>query len=331
MNVRDLFFALLVGVLFVLAALVVRPFLGYILAAGLLAFVLHPAQRRLAPRIGTRVSAFVLVVLAVLATTTPILLLSMSVLSDAAEAAETAEEVARRPILDRAEQLLESVGVSVEFGDANAISRQLVDLLVGNVSELLTTTVKVALGLSLLVFVLYYLLVDGQSLIRWVRDVTPLDSEIQEELYTETNQVTWAVLKGHVFVGVVQGILGGIGFFLVGLPDALFWTVMMVLFAFVPVVGVGAVWVPGALYLLATGQVVQGVALFVYGATVVSWSDNFLRAYAVDFQAGLHPAVVLVGVVGGIYFMGALGLFLGPVILAVFKATVTVVDDYYDL
>ncbi|WP_158057257.1 AI-2E family transporter [Halorussus halophilus] len=328
MDVRDVFFALLLGALFVLAVLVVRPFLAYILAAGLLAFVLHPAQRRLSPRIGTRPAALALVVLAVLMTTVPIVLLSVSVLP---EAAKTAEEVAHRPVLDRAERVLQSVGVPVEFGDADAVSRQLVDLLVGNVSELLTTTVKLVLGLSLLVFVLYYLLVDGQSLIRWVRDVTPLDAEIQEELYTETNQVTWAVLKGHVFVGVVQGVLGGVGFFLVGLPNVLFWTMVMVLFAFVPVVGVGAVWVPGGLYLVATGQVVPGVALLVYGATVVSWVDNYLRAYAVDFQAGLHPAVVLVGVVGGIYFMGALGLFLGPVLLAVFKATVTVVDDYYDL
>ncbi|MFC4549206.1 MULTISPECIES: AI-2E family transporter [Halorussus] len=328
MNVRDAFFALLLGALAVLAALVVRPFLSYVLAAGLLAFVLHPAHRRIAPRIGERPAALGLTTLAVAAMTVPFALLTMSVLPDAAE---TAEEVTRRPILDRVERLFRSVGVQVELGDVNSLSRQFADLFVGNISELLGATVKVVLGLSLLVFVLYYLLVDGERFVRWVRDLTPLPPEVQDRLYDETYEVTWAVLKGHVFVGVAQGLLCGVGFFAVGLPDALFWTVATVLFAFVPVVGVAAVWVPAGVYLLAVGNVVGGAALIVYGATVVSWVDNYLRAYLVDLGAGLHPAVVLVGVVGGVYFVGALGLFVGPIVLAVFKATATVVDDYYGL
>lgn len=328
MNVRDAFFAVLLASLAVLAWFVVRPFVSYVLAAGLLAFVLFPAQKRLGPRIGERVAAFALVVVAVAATTVPFALLSAYLLPDAAE---TTEQVARRPILNRVETVFGRIGVEVELGDVEAVSRQLLDLFVGNLSELLGTTVRIIIGLSVLVFVLYYLLVDGPALIRWIRDLTPLSADVQDQLYGETYRVTWAVLKGHVFVGLAQGVLGGVGLFVAGVPDALFWTLVMVLFSFVPVMGVGLVWVPAGLYLLFVGRIPAGVFLLVYGATVVSWVDNYLRAYLVDMESGLHPAVVLVGVVGGVYFMGALGLFLGPVILAVFKATVVVVDDYYGL
>lgn len=328
MNIRDAFFAVLLASLAALAWFVVRPFVSYVLAAGLLAFVLFPAQKRLGPRIGERFAAFALVAVAVAATIVPFALLSAYFLPDAAE---TTEEVTRRPILNRVEAAFGRFGVDVELGDVDAISRQLLDLFVGNLSELLGTTVRVIIGLSVLVFVLYYLLVDGPTLIRWIRDLTPLSSDVQDELYGETYRVTWAVLKGHIFVGLAQGVLGGIGLFVTGVPDAFFWTVVMVLFSFVPVMGVGLVWVPAGLYLLFVGRIPAGVFLLVYGATVVSWVDNYLRAYLVDMESGLHPAVVLVGVLGGVYFMGALGLFLGPVILGVFKATVVVVDDYYGL
>lgn len=325
--VRDLFFALLLATLFVLAALIVRPFLSYVLAAILLAFVLHPAHRRLEPRVGERPSGALLVVFAILVTVVPATAISAVVVSDAAEASD---DIQQRPLLNAIERALNSAGLDVSLpSEVRAAPQQLLRVFVGEAPDLIGATVQFTIGLSLVAFLLYYMLVDGERFVAWIRDITPLPPEMQDHLYAETNAITWAVLKGHLFTGIAQGVLGGLGLLVAGVPNPLFWTVVMILASFVPIVGVTVVWAPAGIYLLLTGQVTGGIFLLAYGATVVSWIDNYLRAFVVDRGSDLHPGVVIVGVLGGIYFMGALGLFIGPIVLAIFKATLTVFDDYY--
>ena len=327
MEVRDLFFGLLLATLFVLAALIVKPFVSYVLAAVLLAFVLRPAHLRLAPAVGERPSGALLVVLAVLVTIVPATAISAVVVSDAAEASD---DIRQRPVLNAIERALNSAGLEVSLpSEVQAAPQQLLRVFVGEAPDLIGATVQFLIGLSLVAFLLYYMLVDGERFVAWVREITPLPAEMQDRLYAEANAITWAVLKGHLFTGVAQGILGGLGLLVAGVPNALFWTVVMILASFVPIVGVTVVWAPAGLYLLLTGDVAGGAFLLVYGATVVSWVDNYLRAFVVDRGSDLHPGVIIVGVLGGIYFMGALGLFIGPIVLAIFKATLTVFDDYY--
>lgn len=328
MDIRDLFFGLLLATLFVLTALIVEPFVSYVLAAVLLAFVLRPAHRRLAPSVGERPSAFLLVILAILAAVVPATAVTSVVVSDAADASD---DIKQRPILNAIEGALNRAGLNVSLpAEVNALPRQLFRVFVGEAPDLIGATVQFLIGLSLVAFLVYYMLLDGPRFVEWLREITPLPAEMQDHLYDEANTITWAVLKGHIFTGVAQGVLGGLGLVVAGVPNPLFWTVVMILASFVPIVGVTIVWVPAGLYLLATNHVLAGVLLLVYGATVVSWVDNYLRAFVVDRGSDLHPAVIIVGVLGGIYFMGALGLFIGPIILAVFKATLTVFDEFYD-
>ena len=334
MDVRSGFFALLVAGLGVVSYLMVDPFLQYVLAAALLAFLLTPLHGRLAPRIGPRPSAIVLTAFAFVAAVVPLLVFSFVILqtvlsflddleeSDVTEAIETVRTV-----------LVEDVGLDPEHVDelelvvAEEFEAFLYASLEGVLSEalgLVNRTIHMSFGLMVLVFLLYYFLVDGERFLGWIRGVTPLEDDVVDELFDEMSVVTWAVIQSHLLVAIVEGILGGIGLYVVGVSNVAFWTVVMIVVSILPIVGVWLVWGPAVAYLFVTGDVLGALFLLGYGLAVLSVVDNYLRAIFVDKGSGLHPAVVLIGVVGGIYLLGILGLFLGPILLAVFKASVTV-------
>jgi len=336
MDVRTAFFALLVAVLGIIGFLLVDPFLQYVLAAGLLAFVLFPLHERLAERIGPRPSAAVLTAVAFVTAIIPVLVLTVVLLDTTIAFLDDLQGSDLSAFVDSLRGfLVDDLGVDPEHVDEieAAAVEEFEDLLAASAEILLTqtlglldTTVDVGLGVLILAFLLYYLLVDGPELVAWTREVTPLDNDVQDELYDEMSVVTWAVIGSHLLVAVVEGILGGIGLWLVGVPNAAFWAVVMVVVSIMPVIGVWLVWAPMVVYLVVIGQPVGAVILLVYGIAVLSVVDNYLRAIFVDAGSGVHPAIVLVGVLGGIYLLGIMGLFLGPILLALFKAAVTVFD-----
>jgi len=328
MKPRTGFAIVLVGVLAVLAVLIVRPFLSYVIAAVLLAFVLTPAQRRLAPKVGARPAALALVTLAVVVVFGIVgVLLSLGL----AEFGDVPTSVSELPAYQSVEATVErtfGVQLSSQFDRAlDSLTAGVADSVSGVASAGLHAFLGVLLGL----FLLYYLLKDAPDLVDWTRHVTPLPRDVQNRLYAEAEDATWAVLKGHVFVAVVQGVVSGVGFFVVGIPNAAFWTVVMMFLAMVPIVGVSPVMGGATIYLLVEGRPLAAALLVVYGMSAVAITDDYLRALVIDKESSLHSGVVLLGVFGAAYFLGAIGLFVGPILLALFKATVEVFTDYYDL
>ncbi|WP_339102930.1 AI-2E family transporter [Haloterrigena salinisoli] len=331
MDLRTAFFALLLAALGVISTLIIAPLLQYVLAAGLLAFVLYPAHERLEPRLGSRPSAILLTGVATMAAVVPLLVVSAVVLSTAASILNGFDEAA---VVETARGVAETdLGLEAQQVDAieTAVHTELesslpsaAELALGELIRLVNAGLETAIGLAVCVFLLYYLLVDGADLVAWLGDVVPLEPHVREELFEEVHVVTWAVIHSHVLVALVQGILGGLGLAVLGVPNALFWTVIMVLLSFLPAIGVWLVWGPAAGYLAVVGDSIGAVLLLAYGLTVLALVDNYLRAIFVDRGSGLHPAAVIVGVIGGIYLLGITGLFLGPVLLAVFKAGVNV-------
>lgn len=331
MDVRTAFFALLLVVLGAIATLIVAPLVQYVLAAALLAFVLYPAYDRLEPRVGPRIAAILLTGFAIVAVVVPLLIVSVIVLQtvvaflsdfDEERAIETVRSIAEDELgLENAqlEAIEAAVLVEVESSLSDAVEFVLLEAV-----GLLNTSIEMGLGLIVFVFLLYYLLVDGAEFVTWVGAVAPIDPDVRDQLIDEVSTVTWAVIHSHVLVAVIEGVLGGIGLYLLGVPNVAFWTVIMIVVSFLPAIGVWLVWGPAVGYLFVVDGVLPALLLFVYGMTVLAVVDNYLRAIFVDRGSGLHPAVVVVGVIGGIYLLGIMGLFLGPVLLAVFKAGLNV-------
>ncbi|RQH03514.1 AI-2E family transporter [Natrarchaeobius oligotrophus] len=331
MDVRTAFFVLLLVVLGAVASLLIAPLLQYLMAAAFLAFVLYPAYERLEPRLGSQLAALSLTALAIVGVVVPLLLVSLVVFQtvasflaavDGASLVDRLREIARTD-LGLADEQIRSIETALLTEIDSALSNAL-ELAVLELAGLVNSSIEMGLGLIVFVFVLYYLLADGETFLAWLREVVPLEDDVRTELFAEIDAVTWAVIKSHVLVAVIEGVLGGIGLYLLGVPNVAFWTVVMIVVAFLPAVGVWIVWAPSVGYLVLESGPLPAVALFLYGITVLSLVDNYLRAYFVDRDSGLHPAVVIVGVIGGIYLLGIMGLFLGPVLLAMFKAGLNV-------
>jgi len=128
---------------------------------------------------------------------------------------------------------------------------------------------------------------------------------------------------------VIQGIVAGIGLLIVGISNVVFWTMVMVVLELFPVVGVAGVLAPAALYLALTDRLLAAGFIVVYGLTAVAVVDDYLRALVVDRESSLHSAAVIVGVFGGVYAFGVMGLFYGPVVLGLFQALIRLFSENY--
>lgn len=327
-NPRLVFFVLALAFFGYLVALLLRPFLPYLMASVLFAFVLRPLQRRLAPEIGDRASGLLLTLAAIAAAAVPVALVYVTFPSDADRLSQGLDRLTSWERLERRIQGVFGVEVPIEstVGDA---PRQLVEFLVGDLSNIASRATHAFLGLILFLFLLYYLLVDGDRFVAWLQEMTPLPAEIQDRLYAEARTTTWAVLQSHILVEIVQAILAGVGLFVVGIPFAGFWTVVMVVLELIPVIGVAGVLGPAIIYLAVEGRVLAAGLLLLYGLTVITLVDDYLRAFIVDRESSLHTSIVLVSVFGGVYVFGLMGVFYGPIIVALFATMVRLFNDHY--
>ena len=327
MDRNPAFFLLLVAAFLALGFLLALPLLQYLLFAVLLAYVLHPLQRRLTPRVGPRIAAGSLIVATVFVVLVPFGVLANVVIQ---QAVTLADAVRRGELNSEAIEtyLSQTFGIEVDIEELlRSLFQNGQSGLVDNVVELLGGLTDILIGLTVVLFALYYLLVDGDDFVTWLRDLAPIDAGVQDELTARINRIMWAVFVVNVLVAIVQGVLTGIGFVIVGIPNVVFWTVMTVVLALLPLIGAFVVWAPAAAYLALTGQVVPAAILFVYGAAVVSLSDNYLRPVAGGHEADLNPGLFVVGIFGGVAALGFMGLFYGPLILGVLKALLDVSDQ----
>lgn len=190
-------------------------------------------------------------------------------------------------------------------------------LAVGASKAVLVNTFGFIIKFFVMVATLFFGFRDGVAVTAAFWDVVPLKEQDKAVLRGTVKRVVHAVLYGIVLTCVVQGILGGVGFALVGLPSPVFFGAVMVVCAFIPIVGTALVWVPGALYLMAVGDYGKALLLAIWGAAVISSIDNFIRPFFISGKAKIPILVILLGVLGGLASMGFLGIIVGPLLFAV--------------
>jgi predicted PurR-regulated permease PerM len=331
MNEQRGFILILIGLLTIVTFNMIEPLLGYFLGAIILGFVMHPMQKKLRGRLGDRISSFLLVIFGILVVVLPILGIGAAVIEDATNLAEDLEQSDAINTSQLEQRIKDYSGQDLDIeATIDSMVRTFTDTTLGGVSQIVSTLAEISIGITLLVFLLYYFLKDGEKFVKWFRNTTPLPSDIQDRLYARVNKTTWAVIKGHVLVAVVQGLVAGIGLAVTGVPNYAFWTFIMVILGFIPIIGTVIVWFPAAIYLFVIDRPAAATFLFLYGIVIVSLTDNVLRPIAVDRGSNLHPAVIIVGVIGGVYIFGAAGLFIGPILLGIFKAILLVFKNNYE-
>lgn len=182
------------------------------------------------------------------------------------------------------------------------------------------STVEFFIAFGLMLYLLFFLFRDGRTLAKTIRDAAPLSDEHTTQFMAKFASVVRATVRGNIIIAIIQGLIGGVTFWAVGVQPALLWGVLMVILSLVPAVGAALIWVPTAIYLAVTGAVLQAVIIAAVGIFVIGLVDNLLRPPLVGKETKLPDYVVLISTIGGISLVGVNGFVIGPLIAALFIA-----------
>lgn len=177
-----------------------------------------------------------------------------------------------------------------------------------------------------MLLVVFYLFVDGQKLLSFITDLSPLPKEQDEKLVQKFKDMSFAILLGNGFTATVQGFLGGFAFQVFGLGSPFIWGIIMAFLAFLPIVGIGAVLIPGAIYLFLKGQIVSGLVLIVFYVILSGGMEYLVKPKLVGDRVKMHTLVVFLAIMGGLQLFGILGIVYGPLGMTFF---LTLTDIYH--
>jgi len=321
------------GFLAVLLFMIVRPFLEAILWSMLLAFLLFPAQRTLSLRLRGRstLTALILTVVTTVVLIAPAPLLAVTFARQAGDLFGRLQRVVTGSGISGPGDLLSIPLVSRALRWAEAVApidaQQVRDWLIGGAQALLQGLVVVSgafvvgalnalVGLTITLFLLFFFLRDGEAMVGTAVRLIPLDRQRRGQIVDHVGAVTRAVVFGSLLTALVQGLLVGIGFALVGLPSPVVFGALAALASLIPMIGTTLVWVPAVGVLLVQGRWVAAIVLLAWSVAVVSSADNVVRPLFISGRAQISTLPVFLGLLGGVSAFGPIGLVVGPVLVA---------------
>jgi predicted PurR-regulated permease PerM len=332
-NLEDKTFLLLLAVASLALLAVLWPLSGAILWGTVLAILFNAPYRRLSRSLGQNLGALATILIIVLIVILPLIAVAAALVREATGLYEALQQnqstisanlgAVAAGLPDWLKNLAAWFGLTdlSQFPQTLAsVLQQAVQFLLKQALAVGQSTVAFALNLLVMIYLLFFLLRDGEDMFQRIKTAIPLKPEQQNTLFNKFAAVVRATVKGDILVAVVQGALGGLIFWALGLHAPVLWAVVMSFLSLLPVLGSMLVWFPAALYLLVTGWVWQGVVLIGFGALVIGLIDNLLRPALVGRDARLPDYVVLLSTLGGLQLFGVTGFVLGPVIAAVFIA-----------
>ena len=339
-TLEDKTFLLLIIAVLLAFAWILWPFYGAVLWGAVLAIVFAPLYRRLSlsMRQQRNLAAPATVVIIVVIVILPLTLITASLVQEASGVYEKFQSgelnLARnfQQVVDAlptwVANLLDRFGLTNLAGVQETLSAGLMkgsQFLAAQALNIGQITFELIVRLFVMLYLLFFLLRDGDELFRIIKDAIPLRAEQQRAVFNKFATVIRATVKGTIVVAVLQGALGGLIFWFLGVRAPLLWAVLMAFLSLLPAVGAALVWLPVAIYFVATGAVWQGLVLMAYGVLVIGLVDNLLRPILVGTDTKMPDYVVLISTLGGIEIFGMNGIVLGPLIAAMF----TVVWDIF--
>ncbi len=314
--------------------LILKPFIGVLLWAAVLVIVFYPVHRRLVKRTKKpALSALLSCVLVVLTILVPLVLITTAVINELSGAAHGVQ-AAITYVLDPNSPLIgRLLGWAGKYVDVESLRsgayvsdqiRGLGGQLAGRAVGFIGGVVGAIVQMFFVIFTMYYLFRDGDRIFDVIRDTLPLERKEAEAIMERTRDVIGASVYGVLAIAVIQGTLGGLAFWVLGVPSAIVWGVVMTFMSMIPMLGSFVVWVPAAIYLAVTGQYVKAIMLVLWGTLVIGMIDNFLRPKLVGSRTKLHELLVFFAVLGGLQVFGVLGIVLGPVVMVLALAMVDV-------
>jgi len=209
------------------------------------------------------------------------------------------------------------------------IAKTITDFIFTAAKNLTQNSLTFLIMFIIMIYTLFFFLKDGEKLLKKLMRIFPLGDKHEVIMYKKFTSTARAVLKGTLIVGAIQGFLGGLLFYVVGIEGALIWGVIMMLLSVVPSLGSYIIWLPAALIMFVLGNIWQGVLVVIFGALVISTIDNFLRPILVGKDTQMHPLLILFSTLGGLLFFGISGFIIGPIVTALLLSLWEMYEQYY--
>ena len=319
----------LFSILIILSYLVVKPFLIAIFLASLVAYIFNPLYQWLFKKTKKEnVSAFLVCVFVLVLIIAPSAYFLKVLIQESYSIYNVSKDIIGQDFLQNCNtQLCESAkGIlsnpQISFHIEKA-SQDITRYIIVKGSDALVAIPTLIINLMITLFALFYFLRDGAKLVDRVGYYLCVKKKEYVKIISRLKDITYGITYGYVLVAFLQGVLGALGFLVLGIPSPFFWGIVMGFLAMVPYLGTGLVWGPAAAYLIidgmmqdSTGLIIKGIILIVYGTVIVSGMDNILRPKIIGDKAKVHPLLVLIGIFGGVYFFGPLGVIIGPMVLS---------------
>lgn len=323
------FLALLLAVAAATLA-VLSPFFTPLVVAVGLAVLLRPLHRRLTVLLKGKegVAAFVCVFLAIIVVFGPVAAIAAQAIREAADLYRSLAQddwSAVRGLVDAIQETVRSVAPSFRF-EVRELVQPALAWVAGHAGAVFSGTFQTAFAAVVAFLAAFYMLRDGAILKRRIIELSPLSDGYDEAIFERLSDAMRSVLRGSLSIAVLQGVLTGIGFAVCGVPNATLWGAFAAVCALIPGVGTAIVLIPGIFYLYATGSTAAGTLLLVWSVGAVGLIDNALAPYLVGRGARVHPFLVFLAVIGGLGLFGAIGFFLGPLVLSLLFALIDIYE-----
>ncbi len=334
-------FFILAAVFFYLFYQLIIPFFIPICWAAVFVIIFHPIYVRLSKRVKSRALASLLMCLLII-----VLIIGPVAYLFTALVQEAAAAVARVNTMYRAGEFDELLKVDIplikaakeklsEYYDISQINldqliKDTIDkvggVIVNQTTWVIANGTKAVFYFVLMLFTTYYFFKDGSLIIHKLKRLMPIPSDRIESTFNRLRDVIQATIYGGVVVALIQGLLGGLLFAVVGIPSAVFWGAIMALLSIIPFVGAFLIYVPAGIILLLGGSYVKGIIVIGIGTIIISQIDNLIRPYLISGRTSMHPLMLFFSIMGGISLFGLLGVVLGPLVAAVFVTVLDILD-----
>lgn len=309
---------IILAVLIVLSFLLLKPILLSIIFGIILAFVFSPVYDWFYKRLKSRnLSAFLICILLLVLIILPIWFLTPVIVNQSIKIYLASQQMDFvTPIKSIFPDLFTSEAFSAEIGSViHSFVTRVTNAMMNSFSKLILNFPTIFLQLLVVFFVLFFVLKDKKELVAYIQSLLPFSKEVEKRLFKSSKDITISVLYGQVVIGMLQGLVAGLGFFIFKVPNALLLTILASLAGIFPIIGTAIIWVPVLIYLLIAGNTFAALGVLFFGL-ISTTIENFLKPVFVSKRTNMNTSLILIGMIGGLFLFGILGIILGPLILA---------------
>jgi predicted PurR-regulated permease PerM len=309
---------ILVAILFIVAFIILRELIVSIFYGLILAYILHPIQRRVSKKIKNEtLSALIVSIVFFVIVIFAALLIITSLINQTTSLFNSFQNVDLKGVITKILPKSMSTGSSdTIIGSLNSYITNFATGLENKAKNFFLDTPRLLLDLIITIFVFFFALRDGKKLLEYIRSLSPFKTETTERIIKRFREVTSSVLLGQVLVGLLQGIVCGIGYFIFGVPNLVVLIYITIIVSLIPFAGHGLVWVPVDIYLFVIGRTTAGIGFLIYGLIVITAVENLSRPIFVSRKTHINTGIIIIGMMGGLLTIGFSGLILGPLILS---------------